>query len=404
MTNGEEVQKNLAADLSKEPSTELHYKRNGKRNRVIGYVLLFFLLLACIALFLWWEIFRNHESTDDAYVNGNIVFVTSRQEGSVIAFYADDTDFVEQGQLLVELDPTDYLLNFEQSKIALQLAAREVGALYEEMKEKASEVLLREALHGRSLTDYKNRNALVGSQAISKEDYTHSKADLDAAQASLDLATHQLASVKARLGTGSLVQHPRIEQAKTNVREAYLAVKRCSIFAPVSGFVAKRSVQAGHSIKPSTPLLAVIPLDNIWVDANFKETQLANIRIGQPVEVIVDMYGRDIVYEGKVGGIQGGSGSVFSLLPPQNATGNWIKIVQRVPVRIYLNPDQIKKFPLLLGLSVYAKVNISYGDGLFLAQQAVVKPLMETDVFDIPLGHLNELLEQIVEENLGIHE
>lgn len=401
MTDGEQIQKNLADDLVKKPPAETPPSHNGKRNRIVGYVLLFFALLACIAFFLWWEFFRNHVSTDDAYVGGNMVIVSSRQEGTAIAFYADDTDFVEQGQLLVELDPTDYVLYFEQTKTSLELAAREVRSLFEEVREREAEVLFRMALHGRSSIDYKNRMALVGSQAISKEDYTHSQADLDAAQASLDLAMHQLAGVRAMLGTGPLQQHPIIEKAKYNVREAYLGVKRCSIFAPVSGFVAKRNVQAGQSLKTAMPLLAVIPLENIWIDANFKETQLENIRIGQPVDVTADIYGGRVVYKGRVWGVQGGSGSVFSLLPPQNATGNWIKIVQRVPVRIYLDPQQIREFPLLLGLSVYAKIDVTDTDGLFLAEKTPEKALMTTDVFDVPLDQLDAAMEVVVKENLG---
>jgi membrane fusion protein, multidrug efflux system len=403
MTDGEQIQKNLAASLCKEKPSETPPGPNTKRNRIVGYLLLFFGLLGIIAFILWWELFRNHVATDDAYVNGNMVVVSSRQDGTAIAFYADDTDFVKQGQLLVELDPTDYVLYFEQTKTALELAARQVRSLYEEVREREADVLYRMALHGRNLTDYNNRNALVGAQAVSKEDYTHSQADLDAAQASLDLAIHQLAGAKARLGSGPLPNHPSIEQAKYNVREAYLGVKRCSIFAPVSGFVAKRTVQAGTSIKATTPLLAVIPLDYIWIDANFKETQLTYIRIGQPVEVTADIYGRHVVYEGRVGGIQGGSGAVFSLLPPQNATGNWIKIVQRVPVRIYLNPQQIQEHPLLLGLSVYARVDISNTDGLFLAQQVPEEALMTTDVFDVPFDSLDALLDTLVEKNLNMN-
>lgn len=405
MSDGEQIQKDLAADLTEQPkpAPETPPNHNGQRNRIIGYILLFFGLLACIAAIVWWEFFRNHVSTDDAYVGGNLVIVSSRQDGTVVAFYADDTDFVKQGQLLVELDPTDYVLHFEQTKAALELAARQVKALFEEVREREAEVLLRTALHGRSQTDYNNRTALVGSRAISKEDYTHSQADLDAAQASLDLALHQLAGAKAKLGTGPLPNHPTIEQAKNNAREAYLGVRRCSIFAPVTGFVAKRSVQAGQSLKTAMPLLAVIPLEHIWVEANFRETQLENIRIGQPVNVTADIYGSNVIYKGWVGGIQGGSGSVFSLLPPQNATGNWIKIVQRVPVRIFLDPQQIKDHPLLLGLSVYANVDVSNTDGSFLASQVPEEALMKTDVFDIPLDVLDSVLEAIVKDNLGMN-
>jgi membrane fusion protein (multidrug efflux system) len=402
MSNCEEIHKNLAADLADKPAiVETPPKKNGKRNQIVAYILLFFALVACIAFIVWWMIFRNHVSTDDAYVGGNMVIVTSRQEGSAIAYYADDTDYVEQGQLLVSLDPKDYLLSFEQRKTALELAARQVRNLFEEVKEREAEVALRKATQGRSQIDYNNRMALVGSQAVSKEDYTHSRADLNVAQASLELALHQLEGAKAKLGMGPLQYHPMIEQAKNDAREAYLALKRCSIFAPVSGFVAKRNIQAGLSVKATTPLLAIIPLENIWVDANFKETQLENIRIDQPARITADIYGSDVIFEGRVHGIQGGSGSVFSLLPPQNATGNWIKIVQRVPVRIYLNAEQVRKYPLLLGLSVYARVNVTNTDGLFLSQQVPVEALMKTDVFEIPFDTLDPLLEEIVQNNIG---
>lgn len=401
MTNGEQIQRELAADLTKGTSVEKPPHSNGKRNQIIGYVLLFFGLIACLAFIFWWVSFRNYRTTEDAYVGGNMVIVNSRQDGTAIAYYADDTDFVEQGQLLIELDPTDYLLEFEQAKNALQLAARQIKALYEEVKKREADVQIKRAIYHRSLSEDENHNVLVEARAIAKEENTHSKEDLDTAQASLDLALHQLEGTKAKLGTGPLRHHPQIEQAKIPVREAYLAVKRCSIVAPVSGFIAKRNIQVGESIKATTPLLTIIPLDLIWIVANFKETQLENIRIGQPVQVTADIYGGDVIYEGRVVGIQAGSGSIFSLLPPQNASGNWIKIVQRVPVRIDLNPDQIRKYPLLVGLSVYVKVDVSNTDGLFLAQQGPIEVLMKTDVFDVSLEPLNKILEQIVEENLG---
>lgn len=397
-----ETQKNLTNDLTEDQELQkVLLKKNEKRNRVVGYFLVFFTLTGLMVFVIWWFVFYNRETTDDAYVGGNMVIVTSRQEGSVIAYYADDTDYVEQGQLLVELDPTDDLLAFEEKKAALEIAARQVREMYEDVKQREADVMLKEAVYHRSLTDYKNRMALVGSEAISKEDYIHSHADLNVAKASLDLSKHQLDAAKSKIGRTSLKDHPLIEQSKVNIREAYLALKRCSIFAPVSGYVAKRNVQAGQSIKTTTPLLAILPLEDIWVDANYKETQLKNIRIGQKVEINADMYGNSVVYHATVGGIQGGSGSVFSLLPPQNASGNWIKIVQRVPVRIYLDPEEVKKYPLFLGLSVYVKIFVGDTDGLVLAQKTPVKAVMKTDVFEISLDDLEPIINEIVESNLG---
>ena len=378
-------------------------KKNGKRNRITAYVVFFFCLCALIAYVIWWFVFRNHETTDDAYVGGNLVILTSRQMGSVNAYYADDTDFVEQGQLLVELDPTDYLLAFEQKKSALELAARQVRDQFEAVKQREADVELKRATRHRASLDYKNRMALVDSEAISQEDFYHARADFEVAKSSLALSEHQLEAALAALGTTDPIKHPLIAQAKVNLREAYLALKRCSIVAPVSGYVAKRSVQAGQSIIASTPLMSIIPLESIWVDANFKETQLEYIRIGQPVDVWADMYGSDVLFHGRVGGIQGGSGSVFSLLPPQNASGNWIKIVQRVPVRIYLDPEEVKKNPLFLGLSVYVKVYNADRSGPILATRVVPKALMETKVFDIPMNELDEIMHAIISTNLGLN-
>lgn len=377
-------------------------KNNGRRNKITGYFVLFFCLAGLIAFAIWWFVFRNHETTDDAYVGGNMVVLTARQMGSVVAYYADDTDFVQEGQILVELDPIDYILAFDHSRSALEIAAREVREQYEEVKERQADVAVKRAEYRKTWIDFKNRMALVGSEAISREDYDHALADFRVAKASLNLSKHQLESAIAKLGVQELHKHPRIEKARSDMYEAYLGIIRCTIRAPVSGYIGKRSVQAGQSIKSSTPLLSIIPLGGVWVDANFKETQLKHMRIGQPVEVTADMYGGKVVYHGKVGGLQPGSGSVFSLLPPQNASGNWIKIVQRVPVRIYLDPEEVKNNPLLLGLSVYAKVDILDRSGPQLAgPMSALEPLMKTQVFDIPLEGIGKVMDELVNANLG---
>lgn len=377
-------------------------KSNGKRNRITGYVILAFCVIGLIALGLWWFVFRNHESTDDAYVGGNMVVLTARQKGSVLAYYADDTDYVEEGQILVTLDPTDYMIAFEQRKAALEIAARQVREQYEAVRQREADVAMKRAIYVKTSIDFKNRMALVNSEAISKEDYDHAKADFRAARASLRVSKHELIAAVAALGDQEIQKHPQIEKAKADMREAYLGLSRCSILAPIAGYVAKRSVQAGHSIDAATPLMSIIPLDAVWVDANYKETQLSHMRIGQPVDVIADMYGGHVVYHGTVGGLQPGSGSVFSLLPPQNATGNWIKIVQRVPVRIYLDPKEVKRHPLLLGLSVTTKVYVEDRNGERLSGPFEPKPLMQTTVFDVPLDAFNSVLDQIVDTNLGL--
>jgi membrane fusion protein (multidrug efflux system) len=374
--------------------------RNGGRRKAMGYTLLFFALCALVAFAVWWFVFRGHETTDDAYVGGNLVYITSRQEGTVTAFYADDTDIVEEGQLLVSLDPTDYLTDLEQKKAALEVAVRQVAALYHNVKQAESEVESRQALYTRAQQDYQNRTGLVDAQAISREEFEHAGADLKDAKAALDLMRHKLISARAALGTTPLEEHPLILKAKSDAKEAYLKLGRSNIYAPIRGYIAKRSVQAGEWIKTSTPLMAVIPLDHVWVDANFKETQLSRMRIGQRADVTADMYGGSVLFTGIVKGIQGGSGSVFSLLPPQNASGNWIKIVQRVPVRILLKPDDLKEHPLFLGLSVYVKVYVDEDTGPILAQEPHVEPVMKTTIYDDALQGSGAIFDELVRRNL----
>ena len=391
------------AETESTDSGETVPKNNG-RTRAVIYTLMIFALCAIAAYLIWFELFKGHETTDDAYVGGNMVYLTSRQEGTVISFFADDTDLVEQGQLLVSLDPTDYMMLFEQRKAALQLAARQVSGLFQDVRKSEADLLLKKALLGRAAVDYNNRVGLVDSEAIPREDFEHAQAALEEAKAAVGYSEHQLEGAKAALGVSPLYQHPLINKARADAIEAYLSLARCSIFAPTRGFVAKRSVQVGQSIKPSTPLLAILPLDSVWVDANFKETQLSRIRIGQKVDLTADIYGSDVVYHGNVVGIQGGSGSVFSLLPPQNASGNWIKIVQRVPVRISLDPEEVKANPLFLGLSVFTKVYVEDTTGAMLAVKPRCEAVMKTDIYDVSLEAVGALFDEMIASNLGIVE
>lgn len=372
-----------------------------KRRRIILYVTLAF-LISTLLIFIYWLIFlKNYQYTDDAYVGGDTVTLTSRQEGAIKAYFVDDSQYVEEGDLLLTLDPTDYELDFEKAKSDLAQTARQVKEMWEDVQQRKADVIAKQAAYSRSLIDYKNRLGLVDISAVSDEDFTHSRADLKIAEANLDLSRHQLASSIVALGDTPLENHPLLEKSKENLRIAFLRLKRCAIYAPSRGFIAQRNAQVGEWIKTTTPLMSIIPLERIWVDANFKETQLEYMRIGQPVQVTTDLYGSHVSYDGRVGGIIPGSGSVFSLLPPQNATGNWIKIVQRVPVRIYLNSQQIKDHPLLLGLSVYATVNIRNTDGLFLAERLPQQTIASTSIYDISMEHIDRLIEEVIQINLS---
>lgn len=360
-----------------------------------------FLLLGAIVWFLYWFLYlQYYESTDDAYANGNLVIVNSVIPGSVIEYFADDTDLVEEGQLLVLLDSTYYQIAYEKELSALASSVLQVNQLYNEVNTNQANVDSHQATFGRAKYDFQNRSNLVNTEAISNEDYEHAKSAFSVAEFNLKQAKYQLQTALAAIGNTPIENHPLIEKQKSNVREAFYNLQHCAIYAPYSGYVAKRSVEVGQRINPQTALMAIIPTKYVWVDANFKETQLTYMRVGQPATVWLDIYGSSVVYQGKVIGISSGTGSVFSLIPPQNATGNWIKIVQRLPVRISLDPEVVKNYPLRIGLSANVSVDITNQDLPFLTKTLSTQRIANTSVFDIHIEYINQLIETIVQENL----
>jgi membrane fusion protein (multidrug efflux system) len=374
-------------------------KPNGKRNGFLWGLTLFF-LAAALGWFLFWFFYlRYHETTDDAYANGYTITVTPVVEGMPIAFFADDTDFVAEGQLVVLLDSTDKRIQYEEELKTLATYAMQVKQLEISVKEQKAALDRAKAVLENARYDYENRRNLVGFQAVSQEDFIHSKNAAVTAEADLQHAQEQLALAQAALGNTELAAHPLIEAQKEKVRQAYYRLKHCAIFAPVSGHVAQRSVELGKWADVNQPLMAIIPQEGMWVDANFKETQLKFMRIGQPAAVRFDLYGR-VDFHGKVIGIASGTGSVFSAIPPQNATGNWIKIVQRLPVRIELDPEQLKTYPLRLGLSAYVDVNISDTDLPVLTSEIRKKPVLSTPVMTLDFSDLEAKMNQIILDNM----
>jgi membrane fusion protein (multidrug efflux system) len=374
------------------------------KNNRSRYLWLFTFLLIIIGaawFLLWFFYLQFHVRTDDAYSNGSIVPLNSVIPGSVIAFYADDTDLVLEGQLLAELDKTYYQIEYEKTLATLAAQTLRIKQSAEDVFTAQANVEVRKSLLSKARFDYENRSQLVDSKAISKEDFIHSRDDLTIAENELKKAESQLKSAQDIIGNGPLETHPLIEEKKADVREAYFNLTHCSLYAPATGHVAKRGVNVGQAINRTTDLMGIIPTDYVWVDANYKETELTHMRVGQPATVTFDMYGSDVVYEGKVLGIASGSGSVFSLIPPQNATGNWIKIVQRLPVRISLDPEVVKNFPVRLGISADVKVNITNRDLPMLTQVPPTKPVATTNVFEIHLKNINEIIDQIVQSNLS---
>jgi membrane fusion protein (multidrug efflux system) len=300
---------------------------------------------------------RHAESTDDAYVNGNVVQITSQVPGTVLSVGADDTDFVKAGTPLVQLDTADAKVSLEQAESQLAKTEREVRNQYATSAQLAATLRQREAEVARAADDLKRRESLAASGFISKEALQHDRTTLSVAQAAATAAREQLAAQQALVENTTIASHPDVRNAIARVREAALTYDRTTIAAPVSGYVAKRAVQVGQRIAPGTPLMAVISLDDVWVDANFKEGQLKQMRVGQPVKLTADLYGDKLEYHGKVVGFGAGTGGAFALLPAQNASGNWIKIVQRVPVRIALERGELAEHPLQVGLSMQVKVD-----------------------------------------------
>lgn len=362
-----------------------------------------------------WLVASHYESTDNAYVQGNVIQITPQIGGTVMAIMADDTDLVKAGQPLVQLDPSDAKVSFDQAEAALAQAVRQVRTLYVNNASLAAQVSLRQADIvraqsdiARAQDDLKRRQALSGNGAVSKEELNHSetalanaKSALAAAQASVLAAREQLASNQSLTEGTSVEQHPSVQAAAAKVREAYLATQRVAMPAPVEGYVAKRTVQLGQRVAAGTPMMSIVPLNQLWVDANFKEVQLRNIRIDQPVKLTADLYGKKVEYDGRVAGLGVGTGAAFALLPAQNATGNWIKVVQRVPVRIALDPEQLKANPLRVGLSMDAEIDVSQKGGKMLADAPRDSALVQTQVYS-KLDHgADAEVERIIAANMG---
>ena len=355
------------------------------------------------------------ESTDNAYVQGNVIQITPQIGGTVMALMADDTDFVKAGQPLVQLDPADAKVALDQAEAALAQAVRQARTLYANNGSLIAQISLRDADVAkansdiaRAADDLSRRQSLTGNGAVSKEELNHAqtqlanaKSALAAAKAGVIAAREQLSSNQALTEGTSIEQHPSVQVAAAKVREAFLASERTALTAPVDGYVAKRTVQLGQRVAAGTPMMAIIPLNQVWVDANFKEVQLRNIRIGQPVALVADLYGKKVEYRGTVAGLGVGTGAAFSLLPAQNATGNWIKVVQRVPVRIALEPKQLSEHPLRVGLSMDAEVDVSNKGGKTLADAPRDAALAHTQAFVSQDGAANEEVRRVIAANAG---
>lgn len=385
----------MTAPVENQPPADKHTRN--RRLLLLTALLVFLTFLWCLYYFLY---LQYHESTDDAYANGNMISINAAVPGSVAAFFADDTDLVKEGQLLVMLDRTPYQVAYDKELATLASTVLQVRQLYNSVQANRANVDNKRVALQRAQYDYENRSHLVNTKAVSNEEFIHARDAFQIATLDLKQAEYQLQIAQDAAGPTAIEQHPLIEQQKGAVRKAWYDLEHCAIYAPATGYVAQRSVDVGEWASPSTTLMAIIPKDYVWVDANFKETQLTYMRIGQPATVWFDLYGSKAKFQGKVLGIASGTGSVFSLIPPQNATGNWIKIVQRLPVRISLDPEVLKHYPTRLGISALVDVNISDQNLPLLAEVPSTKPVGKTTVFDLDFSKIHKIIDKVVSENL----
>jgi membrane fusion protein (multidrug efflux system) len=343
-----------------------------------------------------WVAGRHQQNTDNAYVSGNVIQITPQVGGTVVAVMADDTDFVKAGQPLIRLDASDAQLAQSQAESQLAQTLREVRTVFANNATLQAQVSLREADLARAQSellraddDVKRRAPLVADGAVGQEELQHARAQLAAAKsaemaarAALMAARQQLAANQTQTEGTTPAQHPTVQRAAAKVREASLALQRVDLLAPSDGHIARRNVQLGQRVQAGSPVMTLVDMKHLWVDANFKEGQLSALRIGQPAELTSDVYGDKVVYHGKVVGLGAGTGAAFSLLPAQNATGNWIKVVQRVPVRIALDAAELAEHPLRVGLSMEVTVDTQEQGGKALSDLVRTEPVAQTQVFE----------------------
>lgn len=373
---------------------------NGKRRTRLIALGLAVLVGAGLYGSYWYLHARHFEETDDAYVASDLVQITSEVAGAVTAVFVDDTQHVERGQLLVQLDDADAQVAMASAQAELARTVRQVRGVFSQADGLKAQINERQVALRGARADLQRRQKVAADGAVSAEELQHAKDQVAQLEAALNISQESLRTTQAQIADTQIETHPQVLAAAAKVREAGLALRRTRIVAPVSGTVARRGVQIGARIAPGAALMAVVPLDRVWVDAHFKEVQLAGIRIGQPVELHSDLYGTDVNYHGKIAGLGAGSGAAFALLPAQNASGNWIKIVQRVPVRIALDPKELESHPLRVGLSMTATVDLHDGSGPLVATQLRSEPQRVT-INEQRDAEVQQQIARIIADNAG---
>jgi membrane fusion protein (multidrug efflux system) len=374
---------------------------NGKRRRILTIVAAVFALLGLLWFVLWYVVLSEREKTDDAYVSGNQVTVTAQIAGTVVGVYANNTELVNAGQVLVRLDPTDAETALNRATSALAQAVRQVHQQQAQAGQYDAQIARARLELARAEEDLARRSPLLADQAIASEEVRHAEESVAMARANLAQAQRQADAAHALVDGVSVRDNPTVQSARAAYRDAYVNAGRNAIVAPVAGFVALRSVQLGQRIQAGAALLDVVPLQNLWIDANFKEGQLRNLRLGQPTEVRSDLYGGNVLFHGTVIGMAAGTGAAFSLLPAQNASGNWIKVVQRVPVRVSIAPADLARHPLRIGLSTTVTVDTHDRRGAMLAAVPGAGTGTSTNVYTADLARADAEANAIITRNMG---
>ena len=382
-------------------SIEEHQKTNKENKRTLWMIIATIIIVLLFVAYgvYWFLVLRFQEYTDDAYVSGLQIPIVAQTTGNVTQVNFENTDLVKAGDVLVVLDKTNAQLAYEQAKHDLASTVRKTKELYINGDQYQAQIQQNRVSLAQAQKDYQRRTALGRSGTISKEDLQHSQEAVQLAQAALDISIQQYNANRALLRNTALKNQPAVQQAADSVRSAWINLQRTEIKSPMTGYVSRRNVQVGSQVSSQSSLMAIVPVQPVWVDANFKETQLENVRIGQPVTINSDFYGSNVSYKGTVVGLDMGTGSAFSLLPAQNATGNWIKVVQRLPVRVELDPEQVAKYPLRIGLSMNVTIDIKDQNGPVLSEVQRTTPAFESDVLVLKLNDVDQVINTIISDN-----
>jgi len=371
-----------------------------RRNLLLSLVFFVLAVAALVAAASWWLSGRFFVETDNAFVTGNLIPVYADATGFVARVYFEETEVVKKDDLLISLDAQRATATLGEASADLARAVRRVSGLFAARQQTCQKILSQRALLDKVRHDIIRYKQAVPSGAVSKQVLQNAEDQAASLEADLLAAHANFQSAQAEVGGTTPKRHPDIEFARSKFIDAAIELERQEIRAPVEGYIAKRKAQVGDRVKPGDQLMTIVPLDHLWVEANLWETSLHLVRPGQPVKVTADLYGRRVDYHGTVEGLVPGTGSVFALLPPDNATGNFIHIVQRVPVRIALDKDEILKEPLRPGLSTMISIDVrNDGGSPNAALTTTTSHEYETSIFSNDVANANAMAEKVIRDN-----